>query len=181
MRENLIITIAREYGSNGRVIGRRLAEELGIPFYDKELILRCVKDSGIAEELFKEVENQNVNSFLFSLATGTLFNGKILSAAGTVSMTDRMFLVINDTTKKIASEGSCVIVGRCSNYILKDDFPCLNVFIHADIEKRIDQICASEGVDEKKARSFKRHFPLKTPKSQRFVVHGKRTCSFSVG
>lgn len=154
MDKKFIITIGREYGSGGHEIGERLAEDYNIPFYDKELIARAAKESGISEELFQVVEEQQTTSFLYSLAMGAYSYASRVSAAGTVSMSDRLFLIQTDLIKKIADEGSCVIVGRCADYILREREDVVSVFIYSDLENRIDKICLRENISDKKARDL---------------------------
>lgn len=153
MEKDIIICIGREYGSMGHEIGRRLAEKLDIPFYDKKLIERTSKESGISEELFKAVEEQQTTSFLYSIAMSAYSYASRISSAGTVSMSDRLFLVQNDVLKKIAAEGSCVIVGRCAGYVLNEDFNCLRAFFHANMEDKIDYVIKiGAAPDAKKAK-----------------------------
>lgn len=154
MDKKIIINIGREYGSNGREIGKKLADAFNIPFYDKELLERASKESGISKEIFQVVEEQQTNSFLYSIAMGAYSYANRVSAAGTVSLSDRLFMIQNDLIKKIAKEGSCVIVGRCADYILKDDYNCVNLFIYANEEDKIKTVAEREQVDEKKAKDL---------------------------
>ena len=125
-----VITISREYGSGGRAIGERLAKELGIPFYDKELIFMAAKESGLSEEYIKKTEQMKSTSFLYGLYMG----------AQQLPMNDQIFLVQSKIIRQVASEGPCVIVGRCADYILRNVADCLRVFIHADFDKRAERI-----------------------------------------
>jgi len=151
MDKKVIVNIGREFGSNGHRIGKKLAEDMNVPFYDSEIISRASKESGIKEELFKVVDEQQTNSFLYSLAMGAYSYASRISAAGTVSMADRLFLIQTDVIKKIAQEGSCVIVGRCANFILKDDPASINIFISSDIDERVKNVAERENIDDKKA------------------------------
>ena len=153
MDKKIIVNIGRECGSGGHEIGKRLAEKLGIAFYDKESIERAAKESGISQDLFRAVDKQQTNSFLYSLAMGAYSYGERFSAAGTVSMSDRLYLVQNDIIKKYAAQGSCVIVGRCSNYILRKE-RCVSVFIYADLEKRIETVSERENLSYDKAKDY---------------------------
>ena len=119
-------TISREYGSGGRAIGERLAKELGIPFYNKELILMAAKESGLSEEYIKKTEQIKSTSFLYGLYMG----------AQQLPMNDQIFLVQSKIIRQIAEEGPCVIVGRCADYVLRERKDLLNVFIHAPLEYR---------------------------------------------
>ncbi len=132
-----VITISRQYGSGGREIGRKLAEQLGVPFYDNEIISRAAKESGFSETAFEAVEDKATNSLLYSLAMGmNVFANQDVGFSG-LSLDDRIFLAQSNVIRKVAEEGPCVIVGRCADYILKDQDNVINVFISADLDFRI--------------------------------------------
>ncbi|MCI8805559.1 MAG: cytidylate kinase-like family protein [Clostridiales bacterium] len=152
MDRKIIINISRECGSSGHSIGKKIADDLGINFYDRLAIEREAKKSGINQELFRAVDKQQTNSFLYSIAMSIYSYGEKISAAGTVSMSDRLYLVQNDIIKNFA-QNSCVIVGRCANFILRKE-DCVNVFIYADLEKRIEHIMDIEGLNEDKAKDY---------------------------
>ena len=115
-----VITISRQYGSGGREIGAKLAAQLGIPFYDNELITRAAKESGFAEAAFENAENKASNSLLYSIAMGMNSYGNQELGFSHLSLDDRIYLAQADVIRKVAAEGPCVIVGRCADYILKD-------------------------------------------------------------
>ncbi|MBR1442134.1 MAG: cytidylate kinase-like family protein [Firmicutes bacterium] len=155
MKNNTIVCISRECGCCGREIGQRLASIHNIPFYDKQQVMEAVNKSGIGKEIFEAIDNQNVNSLLFALANK--FNGTIggkYSASGTVSMTDRIFVIINEFIKDIASKGSCVILGRCADDILSDYNNVVKIFIYADLEERTKVVMKRENVNEKTAKKI---------------------------
>ena len=127
----VIITIGRQFGSGGRVIGHKLAERLGIAYYDKELITLASKESGICGEFFEKA--------------------------------DEMFQIQSDVIRKVAAEKSCILVGRCADYILRDNKDCLSVFISASLEDRIRR--AMEYNDKLKA-SDAEEFLRKADKSR---------------
>ena len=116
---NYIYTIGRELGSGGYTVAKLLAERLGIKLYDKELLAQAAKDSGFCEEIFENHDERPTNSFLYSLVMDT-YTGGNYSAAPFLDMplNHKVFLAQFDTIKKIASEESCVIVGRCADYAL---------------------------------------------------------------
>ncbi len=122
-----VITIAREYGSGGRLIGEELAKSLGIPFYDKELILLAAKKSGFSEEYIRRTEQIKSASFLYSL----------YMTSQVLPMSDQIFLVQSKIIQELAEEGPCVIVGRCADYVLRNNPNCMNIFIHAPLEERM--------------------------------------------
>ncbi len=153
MAENkVIITIARQFGSGGRRVGKILSEKLGIPLYDKELIIRASKESGYSEELFHKLDEQNTHSFLYSLAMGSYLLGNHMSGAVELPLNEKLFLIQADVIKKIASEGSCIIVGRCADYILRDENNITSVFLHADMDDRLDYVMKEYEPNENKAR-----------------------------
>lgn len=153
-----IITISRQYGSGGREIGKKLSEQLGIPFFDNEIISRAAKESGFSESAFETVEDKATNSLLYSIAMGmNVFTNQDVGFAG-LSLDDRIFLAQSNVIRKVADEGPCIIVGRCADYILKDLDNVINIFIAADFDFRIkrsievDQIApehAAEAVSKK--------------------------------
>lgn len=134
MKENRIITISRQYGSGGREIGQKLAERLGVPYYDKELIILAAERSGYARSLFEEADQKASNSMIFSLMrAGSMVNSYDMP------LNDKIYLIQSGVIQQVAKQGSCVIVGRCADYVLQDKFPCINVFIHAALQKRMDR------------------------------------------
>lgn len=133
--EKKVITISREYGSGGRLIGKKLAEKLGIPYYDRDMINeRISEESGYAEEMVAGAEKKAKNSFLYSLASAM---GTGEAGPESLSLNERLFLAQFDVIRKIAEEGSCVIVGRCADYILRGLPYATNVFIYAEEEDKI--------------------------------------------
>jgi cytidylate kinase len=133
---NKIITISRQFGSGGREIGAKLAAKLGIPFYDNELISRAAKESGFAEAAFENAEKKASNSLLYSLAMGMNAYGNQDIGLTHLSLDDQLYLAQSNLIRKIASEGPCIIVGRCADYVLRDFPNIVHLFICADIEAR---------------------------------------------
>ena len=109
-----IITISREFGSGGREIGKKLAEQLNVPFYDKELIEIAAKESGLDKELFEEEDSRTSKGFRLLGALGYSLGGP-LSTITELSLNDRLFLVQSQVIEQVAKEGACVIVGRCAD------------------------------------------------------------------
>ena len=135
-KTGMVITIGRQYGSGGREIGRRLAKELDIPYYDKELLVEASKQSGICEELFENHDEKPTKSFLYSLMTGVQTHGGAAPMYLDMPLNHRMFLAQFDAIRKLAGEGPCVVVGRCADYVLRDQKNVINVFLKADMEHR---------------------------------------------
>lgn len=137
MKTKSVITISRQFGSGGREIGRKLAKELDIPFYDKELIAMAAQESGIDETVFKNEENRTSRAFYLMGTIGYTL-GSPVTISPTMSLNDRMFMAQSDVIRNVAQAGPCVIVGRCADYVLSDieNLAVFNVFIKADIEDR---------------------------------------------
>jgi len=156
MASKTIITVGRQYGSGGRYVARLLAEKLGIPFYDKELLAEVSKDSGICEELLSEYDEKKTRNFIFSMMSGSQSGGDPGAMYMDMPLNHRIFLAQFDTIRRIAGEGPCVIVGRCADYVLRDQENVLNVFIKADTEERVNRIVKYYGVDPLKAEEMLR-------------------------
>ena len=154
MKGNLVITIGRECGSSGRLIGQRLAEDLGVKCYDKELLSLAAKNSGLCEELFKTHDEKPTNSFLYSLVMDTYSMGYNTSAYMDMPINHKIFLAQFDTIKKLANEESCVIVGRCADYALADYPNTVTVFISGNEEDKIKSLMERHGLTEQKAKDL---------------------------
>lgn len=135
---NRVITISRQFGSGGRTIGRMTAERLGIPCYDHELIEKIAEESGFAKEYIAERGEYSAHgSWLSAALSDRDFYGH--------SNQDYLWTVQRKIILELARKESCVIVGRCADYILKDEADCLTVFIHSDLEKRAKRIVEQYG------------------------------------
>jgi len=128
--KNYVITIARQYGSGGRLIGKKIADHLNIPFYDKELISLAAEETGYAESFVTKMEQKKSINFF----TNLYMTQQELPA------TDQIYLAQSRTIHDLANKSSCVIVGRCADYVLKDYPNCIRIFIHAPIESRIERL-----------------------------------------
>ena len=149
----MVVTIARQFGSGGRAIGKALAEQLKIPFYDKELINLAAKESGVNPEIFEKYDEKAGNSLLYSLSMGAA--ATINSEYGIspqVTLNDRVFLLQHEMIRKVAAE-PCVIVGRCADYVLADRPDCFKFFVYASMEKRIRYAVDIHQVQPEKAKS----------------------------
>ena len=133
--KNLIITISRQYGSGGRKIGQQLAEELGIPFYDSEIIDLAAKESGLAADFIRGQEQQLTQSLLFSIVTNFTSNAGAFNP-NMLSLSDQVYLAEAKAIRSLADKGSCVMVGRCADWVLEKDYDVLRVFVCAPIETR---------------------------------------------
>ncbi len=138
MANDTIITISRQYGSGGRFIGRKLAEALDIPFYDKELITMSAEESGMSKEIFEKADEKAANSLLYTLSMNAyLLHG--MAGVPDLPLNDKVFLVQSEVIRKLAAKGPCVIVGRCADYVLQENPNCVNVYIYSDMEDRVSR------------------------------------------
>ena len=136
---NHIITISREFGSGGRTVGKKVAEQLGIPCYDSELIQKIAEESGFAENYVKEAGEYTPGGFLASALSNRAFGP---------TNEDILWEIQCRVISELAEKGPCVIVGRCADYILQDKAKCLKVFIHADMAFRAKRIVEVYGERE---------------------------------
>ena len=153
-KTNTIITIGRQFGSAGREIGYKVAKDLGIKLYDKEMLARAAKESGLCEELFETHDEKPTNSFLYSLVMDTYSLGYSSGNYADMPINHKVFLAQFDAIKKIASEGPCILVGRCADYALEDNENLLSVFIHADLDARIRRIARIYDLTDAKAKDM---------------------------
>ena len=167
-----VITISRQYGSGGRFIGRKLAEALDIPFYDKEIILRAAEQSGLSREVLEQLEEKPTNSLLYtpSLNAGLLRGGTVPPE---LPLSDQVFLVQADTIRKMADQGPCVIVGRCSEYILRNRKNCVNIFLYADMDSRIARATTYYGLAPEKAQEKLQKMDKKRASYHQFYTGNK--------
>lgn len=145
--KNFVITIGRQFGCGAHEIGTKLAEKLGVPYYDKEIMKRASKESGFDENLFHFYDEKPTRSFLFNISA----DGLVPMSNNGISLEDQIIQYQFDTIKKVASEGSCIIVGRCAEYILRDRKDMVSVFLHADDEYRLNRVINDYGIVPKNA------------------------------
>jgi cytidylate kinase len=144
---NLVITISREFGSGGRQIGEQLANELGIAFYDKSLIHLAVAKSGLDPMTIEKAEEEATSKFLFNLAIGGYVSAGIFSQVN-VPISDQVFFAQSRVVEEIAAQTSCVIIGRCANYILRDLPGCARVFVYGETKDKLRRIVQEYGIAE---------------------------------
>jgi len=128
--EDTIITISRAYGSGGHKIGKGLAEELGIPYYDNELISLVAERSGLSKGIMKHAESIPTTNILYSLSQ----LGPFEELYG-MPLSEQVFSAQSQAIRELASKGSCVIIGRCADYVLKDFENCIHIYITASRQK----------------------------------------------
>ena len=147
-----IVTISREYGSGGRIIGKLLAEKLNVPFYDKEILDMAAEQSGYSRELMEGTELKAKSSFAHNLASALSFNEGV--SGSPLSVNEKMFLAQFQVIKEIGETDKAVIVGRCADYVLRDMPGVTNVFIYAEQEDRIRRAIDVYGDDPQKAKEI---------------------------
>ncbi len=142
-----VITIGRQFGCGAREIGTKLAEKLNISYYDKEIIKKASKDSGFDENLFKYYDEKPTSSFLFNIST----DGLISMGNTGMTLQDQIVQFQFDTIKKAVRGGSCIIVGRCADYVLRENKNMVSVYLHAGEEYRKNRIINEYKCSEKEA------------------------------
>lgn len=141
-----IITISRQFGSGGRTVGRIVAEKLGIPFYDRELVEQIALESGFAPKFVEEHGEHSPGRSLFSYAFAPQGVPGVMNGLSTA---DFLWTIQCSAIMQVADKGPCVIVGRNADYILKDREDCFHVFVHADMDFRAKRIVKLYGESEK--------------------------------
>ena len=153
MNNKTIITIGRQFGSGGHEIGRLLAERLGIPLYDKELLAHAAQESGLSHEVMAYFDEQPTNSLLYSLSTGMYSMGEAGVTNYMLPVNQQVFQAQFDSIRALAEQGSCVIVGRCADYVLEKHPYVVNVFIYGDLQKRMERVAEYENIDLAQAKA----------------------------
>ena len=150
---NTIITIGRQFGSNGRMIGEKLAELMGVKCYDKQLIKEAAKQSGLWEDFLDNMDEKPTSSFLYSVVMDPYSYMSFDSNTNYgMNLNQKAFMATYETIKSIADREPCVIIGRCSNYVLREYEKVLSAFIYAPLEVRIDTVMKRFNLNEKQAR-----------------------------
>lgn len=147
-----LITIGRQFGSGGRAVGKKLAKELDIPFYDDEIVRKAAQESDLHPEVVKAADERATDSLLYSLITGGGLRGVSDAMQYEMPINDKVFIKQTQIIKELAQKGSGVFVGRCADYILDDYKELLRVFIYADMDSRIARVSEFDGVTLKQAK-----------------------------
>ena len=161
---NVILTVAREYGSGGRYVAKLVAEKLNLKFYDKELIKIISDESGLSAAYIEENE-QNIHGNLLSSFNTQYYNN--------LSNDDNLFIAESKAIKKVAEKGGCVIVGRCSNHILKDQKNVINIFLYSDDENKVKRAVKYYGLEEEKALKEINRINKNREKHYHYYTHEK--------
>jgi cytidylate kinase len=151
--KKIVISIGRQFGSGGGETGKRLAKRLNIAYYDKELIAIAARDSGLCSEVFEKADEQESTGLSFAFSLGFSPLGMYIPYDDILS-NEKLFLLQSKTIRNLAEKESCVIIGRCSDYILRDNPDCISIFIHNSLENRIRHIIERENVSEARAKEL---------------------------
>ena len=152
MTKHVIITIGRQFGSGGHEIGEKLAERLGIPFYDRDLVKMAAEKLQISDEKAEEVDEMDMERFLAYYASSSIYYASAYMDENLLRpISQQVYEAQRAIIKKLASRGSCVIVGRCADEILKEEPGLINIFITADKDDRIRRISEKYNLSDKKA------------------------------
>ena len=148
---HVVLTIGRTFGSGGRLIGKKVADACGMTYYDKELLEMAAKESGMSVEVLEHIDESASNSLLYTLSTGGahFLGGFAQSAEPPIH--DKLYIAQANIIKQIAAKESCVIVGRCADYLLRGMEECIKVFIFAPSEARIKRAIEVYEIPENKA------------------------------
>ncbi len=154
MKKNTIVTIGRQFCSGGSEIGKKLAEKLEIPYYDKVIMEHAAEKHGFSEDYVKELEEKHSNSFLYSLSAYSYENS--IAGNATVSPSLQIMLAQFEFIREVAAKGPCVIIGRCADYVLRNNPDVLNVFIHAKFDDRVAEAAKRYNVPNETAAKMVR-------------------------
>ncbi|MCI9516536.1 MAG: cytidylate kinase-like family protein [Lachnospiraceae bacterium] len=152
--EKVIITIARQYGSGGKTIGQMLANDLGIPFYSREILRLASDDSGIREELFNQADEKLRSNPLFGASKKVYTGGLISPESDDFVSSENLFNYQAKVIKELAEKGSCVIVGRCADFVLKDRADVVSVFVHAPADYCMERAMERNDMSRKEMEKF---------------------------
>lgn len=156
MDKHVVITIARQYGSGGKTIGEMLSKKLGIEYYDKDLIYLASEESGINADLFMKADEKIKNNALFRAVTKVRpYKGELISPdSNDFTSNKNLFNYQAKIIKELASEQSCVIIGRCADYVLKDNDNVLSVFVHAPKDFCMEMAAKKHSMSESELEKF---------------------------
>ncbi len=149
-----VITVGRQYGCGGRAICKKLSEALGIPFYDRELIEYASNKSGISSDVLEQYDEKATNSLLYSLSLSSYSHLGSSFHAPNLPLNDQLFIAQSEAIKELAEKGPCIILGRCSDYVLKERDDVLKVFLYCDEDIRIKTTSERLGIPESKAKDI---------------------------
>ena len=153
MKRKLIITINREYGSGGKIIGQNLSQKLGIPYYDDDIIKLASENSAVGEEFFRMNDEKPGNNILYKIIGGlkTALNKPTIK--DDITNPDNLFRFESEVIRELANEESCILIGRCADFVLEssgfEDF--VNLYVYSDLPTKLRRVMEVDGVDTKEA------------------------------
>ena len=151
---SVVVTIGRQYGSAGIEVGKAVAEMLGVPFYDKELVEMAAEKNNMSSDALKKVDEHATNSFLYSIVSGNYpMRGIGTPVYYDMPLNDKLFIAQTEVIKSLAWQ-NCVIVGRCADYVLENEenVTTINVFLYAPLEYRIEHVMEEFDITRAKAK-----------------------------
>lgn len=148
--KHVVLTIGRMFGSGGREIGKKVAEQCGLAYYDKELLEMAAKESGMSLDVLENIDESASNSLLYTLSTGAHLFGGHFAQTAEPPLHDKLYIAQANIIKEIAQKESCVIVGRCADYLLRHMEDCIKIFVFAPAEARIKRVAEVYGAKNEK-------------------------------
>lgn len=164
-----IITIGRQCGSGGHTIGKMVAERLGIPFYDKEIIQKVAERRGLSVETVEKEGEYSTTSLLFNIATRGI-SGYNVTNSDNMLLRDQVNAYQTQYIKELADQGACVIVGRSADYILEDRDDCIHIFVYGQLEDRMKRVESEHGISSKDSKSHVLDRDKKRSKYYKYVT-----------
>jgi hypothetical protein len=152
--DNIVVSLGRQIGSGGYLAGKMIASALGLIFYDKELLYYAAKESGICEEIFENADEKVTRGLSRVLNAHDFLGGAFFDPLNATLSRDRIFSIQSAVIRKIVNQQSCLIVGRCADYILRDHPRMRSVFIHASLPLRIANVAERRGISPEQAEAF---------------------------
>ncbi len=150
---NRVITIARQYGASGRFTGEVLSELLGIPCYERELITLSAEKSGMKEDVVKSYDEKAQSSLLYTLAVGSVDYGAV-AVPYNMPISDKLFILQSNIIKDLAEKSPCIVVGRCGDYVLRENEKKVSVFLQADLDVRAARVAERHNITLSKAKDL---------------------------
>ena len=152
--DRIVVSLGRQLGSGGYFVGKMIASALGLFFYDKELLFYAARESGLCEEIFKNADEKVSQGLSRVLNAYDFFGGAFFDPMSATLSRDRIFKIQSEVIRKIADEQSCLFIGRCSDYILREHPRMRSVFIHAPLPLRIANVAERRGISPEEAEAF---------------------------
>lgn len=149
-----VVTIARQYGASGRYTGEVLSELTGMPYYDRELITMSADRSGMKEDVLESHDEKAQSSLLYTLAIGSVNYGMNDMSPYTMPLSDKLFVQQSNIIHELARKSSCIIVGRCADYVLRDEKNVVRVFLKADLNVRAERVAKRHSISLSEAQDM---------------------------